>query len=76
MGYKGTLAAVDRIRKKFEAKVMGWKEELKVKLKSNKSNLRELIAETGLVIFNSKNWRLIKKFMAPLKLNIGQVTCK
>ena len=52
MGYKGTLAAVDRIRKEIDAKVMGWKQELKVKLKSIKSNLRELIAETGLVMFN------------------------
>ena len=50
--YKGTLAAVDRIHKEFDAKVMGWKEELEMKLKSIKSNLRELIAETGLVMFN------------------------
>ena len=76
VGYKGTLAAVDRIRKEFDAKVMGWKQELKVKLKSIKSNLRELIAETGLVMFNWKSLRQMKKMMAPLKLNIGQMTCK
>ena len=68
MGYKGTLAAVDRIREEFDAKVMGWKEELKVKLKSIKSNLRELIAETGLVMFKRKNLRQMKKNYGPSEI--------